>query len=374
MNYIELVNNFWLLDEELQFTPNETRLYFYLLKIANRLGWVESFVHSDEKTSANVGISKNTLKTARKRLIESSLICFLEGGKGHANKSRYQILTPKLIPNLTSNMIPNNNRVDVSYQNLTPKPTPNLDPLLNKHKLNQTKENIKIQEEVKPPLNFPFSSDLFFKKWDLLTSSPVWSKKAPESLQLSLNTLSEYPEPFVLEMMNYAIESEWSMFKGIEMKRYFLEWQKQQKPEKPKPEKSTRFKPPKVEEVAAYCKERKNSIDPQSFIDFYQSRGWKYNNTKITDWQACVRTWEKKEKENKAPKVATKPEVLKASEDYGAKIQKQIAESKQRTAEIEAKRKQAKPLINIETIPEQILEKEISPEELAEIKERLRQL
>ena len=39
MTYIELINNFWFLDEDWQFTCCETRLYFYLLKTANRLGW-----------------------------------------------------------------------------------------------------------------------------------------------------------------------------------------------------------------------------------------------------------------------------------------------------------------------------------------------
>lgn len=55
--------------------------------------------------------------------------------------------------------------------------------------------------------------------------------------------------------------------------------------------KTTRFVPPTYEEVAAYCKERKNGIDPGRFIDWYQARGWK----NIKDWKACVRTWEKRD-------------------------------------------------------------------------------
>lgn len=49
MTYIELINNFWELDEDWQFTCCETRLYFYLLKTANRLGWVDSWTRSDAK-------------------------------------------------------------------------------------------------------------------------------------------------------------------------------------------------------------------------------------------------------------------------------------------------------------------------------------
>lgn len=55
------------------------------------------------------------------------------------------------------------------------------------------------------------------------------------------------------------------------------------------------FTPPTVEEVSEYCKERKNSVDPQLWIDFYTARGWILNNGKtMKDWKATVRTWEKR--------------------------------------------------------------------------------
>ena len=53
-----------------------------------------------------------------------------------------------------------------------------------------------------------------------------------------------------------------------------------------------RFVPPTVEEVAAYCKERKNGIDAQAFLDFYSSKNWMIGKTKMTDWRAAIRTWE----------------------------------------------------------------------------------
>ena len=58
-----------------------------------------------------------------------------------------------------------------------------------------------------------------------------------------------------------------------------------------------RFVPPTVEEVAAYCRERENGIDPQAFVDYYTTANWYRGKTKITDWKACVRTWERKEKD-----------------------------------------------------------------------------
>ena len=75
---------------------------------------------------------------------------------------------------------------------------------------------------------------------------------------------------------------------------------------KDKKKKNRRFSPPSLSEVQAYCDERKNGINAQKFLDFYESRGWKYGDTKITDWKACVRTWENRAKEN-PPLASEKP-------------------------------------------------------------------
>ena len=57
---------------------------------------------------------------------------------------------------------------------------------------------------------------------------------------------------------------------------------------------SSSFVIPVVDEVKAYCIERKNSIDAEHFIDHYIARGWLLSNGKqMKDWKACVRTWEK---------------------------------------------------------------------------------
>lgn len=55
-----------------------------------------------------------------------------------------------------------------------------------------------------------------------------------------------------------------------------------------------RFVPPTIEEVRAYCQERKNNVDPERFRDFYEANGWKQGRGKpIKDWKAAVRTWER---------------------------------------------------------------------------------
>ena len=64
------------------------------------------------------------------------------------------------------------------------------------------------------------------------------------------------------------------------------------------------FKPPTLEEVKAYCQERNNNVDPESFMAFYESKGWMVGKNKMKDWQASVRTWERRHKpEPKTDKI-----------------------------------------------------------------------
>ena len=58
------------------------------------------------------------------------------------------------------------------------------------------------------------------------------------------------------------------------------------------------FKRPTLEEIKAFCEEKKSSIDPQAFYDYYTKIGWVYGKNKlpIKDWKACVRTWERNNK------------------------------------------------------------------------------
>ena len=56
---------------------------------------------------------------------------------------------------------------------------------------------------------------------------------------------------------------------------------------------SKRIHIPKVDEVAAYCTERNNSVDAQAFCDYYESKGWVVGRTPMKSWQAAVRTWER---------------------------------------------------------------------------------
>jgi hypothetical protein len=58
----------------------------------------------------------------------------------------------------------------------------------------------------------------------------------------------------------------------------------------------SRFKPPTVDEVKAYCAERKNYVDAEHFVSHYEANGWKVGKNPMKDWKAAVRTWEAEDK------------------------------------------------------------------------------
>ena len=54
-----------------------------------------------------------------------------------------------------------------------------------------------------------------------------------------------------------------------------------------------RFTAPALEEVKAYCVERKNNVDAERFINYYTANGWKVGKNPMKDWKAAVRSWER---------------------------------------------------------------------------------
>lgn len=62
--------------------------------------------------------------------------------------------------------------------------------------------------------------------------------------------------------------------------------------------KGVHFVKPTIEEVRAYCRDRGNTIDPEAFVAYYESKGWKVGTAPMRDWKAAVITWERRRKEN----------------------------------------------------------------------------
>ena len=79
-----------------------------------------------------------------------------------------------------------------------------------------------------------------------------------------------------------------------EKSREDIEIEKELEIDTKKKNKRKNFVKPTVQDVQAYCSERNNNIDAQSFIDFYESKGWLVGKTPMKDWKASVRTWERR--------------------------------------------------------------------------------
>ena len=62
-----------------------------------------------------------------------------------------------------------------------------------------------------------------------------------------------------------------------------------------------RFIKPTVEEVREYCQERGNTVDPDTFVNFYESKGWVVGKSPMKDWKSAVRTWERSRTEKTPP-------------------------------------------------------------------------
>jgi biotin operon repressor len=90
VGYIDLINDFWEMNKEHHFTPNEIAVYFALLNKANSLFWKNPFTNSNNYLSAELGISKDTVKRVKKSLQKRGLIVF-NVGNGRRNMTEYTL-------------------------------------------------------------------------------------------------------------------------------------------------------------------------------------------------------------------------------------------------------------------------------------------
>jgi hypothetical protein len=73
------------------------------------------------------------------------------------------------------------------------------------------------------------------------------------------------------------------------------------------------FTPPTKNEVEDYGTSINFTLDAQSFLDYYATRGWKLGRTPMKDWRAAVRTWKNREAKDTATKEATHAQPLPAA-------------------------------------------------------------
>lgn len=81
-----------------------------------------------------------------------------------------------------------------------------------------------------------------------------------------------------------------------------------------------RFQKPTIDEVNSYCLEKGYTINGQTFIDFYESKGWKVGKNPMTNWRAALSGWVSREKTLRAAKDLIPHKTGVASGTYGKDI------------------------------------------------------
>jgi len=66
------------------------------------------------------------------------------------------------------------------------------------------------------------------------------------------------------------------------------------------------FSPPSPQEVRQYGESIGYNIDGQQFCDFYKSKGWMIGKNKMKNWEAAVRTWQKRDKDSRGETISEK--------------------------------------------------------------------
>lgn len=323
MNYIELINLFWQTRRICRLSSNEADLYYCLLNESNIRGWENPFECRNDVICTAISMSEKTLIDVRNRLQQKGLITF-EAGQRKKKSPVYTILYWNKVSKTES-------ITESKTVGKTVSKTPNL--LYKQKQETETKET-----EVEKTLFFPFSSNLFFEKWNLLVATPKWKNKVIQSLQLALDGLQKFDEAFVIEMIDQAIVGEWSVFKGVELSDQYKKWQKQNTT-KPVKETQSRFKPPTIEEIFKYftVEKKLTLVDAEyraeKFFLFYDSKKWMVGKNKMSNWKSAATKsleWEDKRTDKKIS-----VEISQTTKDV-QKVKSKVGESKELLKEIQA--------------------------------------
>ncbi len=88
----------------------------------------------------------------------------------------------------------------------------------------------------------------------------------------------------------------------------------EKKKSKPK-EKSARFQRPTARQVADYCAERNNQVDPEAWMAHYVANGFRVGRNPMKDWKAAVRTWERNGIDHR------RTDTPRTKDEYDAKLE-----------------------------------------------------
>lgn len=217
MKYIERINMFWVLHEGNQFSTTEIALYFYLLKVANLLGWPDSFKRNNAKIMIDLSVSFKALSNARNRLKQADLIDY-KTVNGSPNVT-YTLSLGAKVRDEVSAEVEDEVRAEVSAE---------VRDEINKRIQDTGYNNPLPLSKKKISLTLPFDSDRFKELWGVLTQMPKWKKKPLTALNLTLKKLARYEEGFACELISRAIEGNYQGVVFSDTDDAFEKWKRKE--------------------------------------------------------------------------------------------------------------------------------------------------
>ncbi len=154
------------------------------------------------------------------------------------------------------------------------------------------------------------------KDFDVSLKRSFSAKKGGGNPKLKKNLFKQTPKQTYKQNPEYEIEND-------------NEYENDNNGKESVREKPKKFTIPTIQEISNYCLERKNTVDPQNFFDFYQSKGWKIGKNQMKDWKASVRTWEKNsntkktENDGSGKQITSKQQFRFSSSDAISSITRQ---------------------------------------------------
>lgn len=85
--------------------------------------------------------------------------------------------------------------------------------------------------------------------------------------------------------------------RAMEFIDYAMDRGKPQPYTKPSTRRAVSFVKPTLEQLKAYIKERKYGVDPEAFLDHYESNGWMVSSNRMVNWKSSVNNWERRDQQ-----------------------------------------------------------------------------
>ena len=271
MNYLGEINKFqtWVAVHP-ELSAAARILWFALMHYNNGCGWKKEFSLSVSGLALTTGLSESTIYRARKQLCDSGRIAF---SKGHYGQASVYCIIP-----FAANTYQNSSG---EAESLTP-----------------TEKESRTCISEGQNNTYGGNGEQYNKPFSSRDNSQYGSSCVGQSNDRPVPYRQEYSQTNCQSNCQDDCQNE-GMFDGIpKQNKTKQNDRKENLSKKGDPVElidEAGCTPPSLEMVQAYCLARGNTVDPKQFVDYYQRRDWFVGQTKMKNWKAVVRSWERRQ-------------------------------------------------------------------------------